>query len=323
MKHLTIEQRYEIQAYLKAGKNQKEIAVLIGKSPSVISRELKRNKLKRGSYSALKAQEFCNERKERFSRKRKFTNSVKRSIIKYLEEEQWSPEQIVGNCKKQGIEMVSVERIYQFIRKDKKEGGMLYKNLRHKFKHRKRPLFGKRVIIKDKVSIHQRPEIIDKKLRFGDWEIDLIVGSKNKDAILTIVERTTKFLIMFKLKKGKNAKNLSKQLIEELLPYKQWILSITSDNGSEFADFKMICNKLQTEFYFASPYSSWQRGLNENTNKLIRQYIPKKQSFEQYNDMDIKQIQYKINRRPRKSLGFDSPKNLFYLTLDKKIAFIS
>ena len=323
MKHLTIAQRYEIQSYLKVGKKQKEIAVLIGKSPSVISRELKRNKLKRGSYNASKAQEFCNERKERFSRKRKFTNSVKQRIVKYLKEEQWSPEQIVGHCRKQGIEMVSIERIYQFIRENKKNGGTLYKNLRHKLKHRKRPFLGKRVIIKDKVSIHQRPEIIDKKSRFGDWEIDLIVGPKNKDAILTIVERTTKFLIMFKLKKGKNAKNLSKQLIEELLPYKQWILSITSDNGSEFADFKMICNKLQTEFYFADPYSSWQRGLNENTNKLIKQYIPKKQSFEQYNDMDIKQIQYKTNRRPRKSLGFDCPKNIFYLNLNKKIAFVS
>ena len=112
-------------------------------------------------------------------------------------------------------------------------------------------------------------------------------------------------------------------MVEELLPYKQWIHSITSDNGSEFADFKVICKKLDAEFYFADPYSSWQRGLSENTNKLIRQYIPKKQTFENYNKQDIKEIQHKINRRPRKKLGYDCPKNIFYLTLDKKIAFVS
>lgn len=317
MSHLTAMQRYEIQAYLKVGKKQKEIAELIGKDPSVISRELKRNKLKRGSYNAIKAHQLYYERKDRFLRKRKFTNIVKNRVMKYLKEEQWSPEEIVGYCKNHELEMVSVERIYQFIREDKKNGGSLYKELRHKLKHRKRPVTGKKVIIKDKISIHQRPEIIDKKERFGDWEVDLIVGSKNKDAILTIVERQTKFLIMFKLDKGKNAKNLSKQLIDELLPYKQWVLSITSDNGCEFADFKTIKKKLQTDFYFADPYSSWQRGLSENTNKLIRQYIPKKQNFKNYNNMDIKEIQYKINRRPRKSLGFEAPKNIFYLSLEK------
>ena len=323
MSQLTLEQRYEIQAYLKSGMKQKEIAETMGRSPSVICRELKRNKLRRGGYNAAKAQEFTDERKERFRRERRFTRSIERYIKDRLTKEQWSPEQIVGHCKKEGIDMVSVERIYQYIREDKKNGGNLYTHLRHKLKHRKRPVSGKTVVIKDKVSISQRPEIINNKERFGDWEIDLIVGPKNKDAILTIVERTTGFFIMFKLKKGKNAKNLSKQLIEALLPYKRWILSITSDNGTEFADFKMICSKLQTEFYFADPYSSWQRGLSENTNKLVRQYIPKGACFDNYNDLDIKNIQYKINRRPRKKLGFDCPKNVFYLTLDKKIAFAS
>ena len=318
MSHLTEVQRYEIQSYLKVGKKQKEIAELIGKHPSVISRELNRNSSKRGFYSASKAQSLYDERKERFSGVRKFTGTVKRRIIKYLEEEQWSPEQIVGYCKKNDIEMLSVERIYQFIREDKKNGGCLYKHTRHKLKHRKRAVSGKKVVIKDKVSIHQREDVINKKERFGDWEVDLIVGSKNKDAILTIVERTTCFFIMFKLEKGKNAKNLSKQLIEELLPYKQWIHSITSDNGSEFADFKMICKKLDAKFYFADPYSSWQRGLSENTNKLIRQYIPKKQTFENYSKQNIKEIQYKINKRPRKNLGYDCPKNIFYLSLEKK-----
>lgn len=320
MSHLTSEQRYTIQANLELGINQKEIAKKLGKHPSVISREISRNGSKRG-YSARQAQKYCDERKERFSESRKFTKSIEHDIVKYITKEQWSPEEIVGYFKKHGKPMVCVERIYQFIRQDKEDGGDLYKHLRHKLKHRKRPVSGKRVVIKDKVSIHQRPDEINDKKRFGDWEIDLIVGPKNKDAILTIVERTTLFFFMFKLKNGKKSKSLAKQLVDELLPYKEHILSITSDNGSEFADFKTISKKLATDFYFADPYSSWQRGLSENTNKLIRQYIPKNQSFENYSDLQIKQIQHKINRRPRKKLGYECPKNIFYLTLDKKIAF--
>ena len=206
MSHLTEVQRYEIQSYLKIGKKQKEIAKLIGKHPSVISREIARNNSKRGVYNASLAQCLSEERKERFAGLRKFTTSVKRKIVNYLEQEQWSPEQIVGCCKNNDIEMVSIERIYQFIREDKRKGGCLYKQTRHKLKHRKRPSIGKRVIIKDKVSIHQRPDVINKKERFGDWEVDLIVGSRNKDAILTIVERTTRFFIMFKLRKREKLK---------------------------------------------------------------------------------------------------------------------
>lgn len=321
--HLTLDQRYEIQHQKEAGKTQSEIAILIGKHKSVISRELKRNLNQMGRYKARHAGEVYEIRKERLKRPRKLTVEMEKRIIKSLTEEQWSPEQIKGRSDKEGLPMVSHERIYQLVRKDKQDGGDLYKHTRHRLKHRKRPVGGKKTIIKDKVSIDERPAVINDKGRFGDWEIDTIVGEENKGAIVTIVERQTGFLFMKKLPEGKVARGLADAVVKLLLPYKNHIHSITSDNGTEFADHKTIAQKLNTQFFFAHPYSSWERGLNEYTNKLIRQYIPKKQTFDRYNQQTINDIQHKINQRPRKKLQFNNPKHIFYTNLDKKVALVS
>jgi Transposase and inactivated derivatives, IS30 family len=318
MSHLTQEQRYTISRMLQSGCTRKEICIAIGKDKSVLSRELKRNSSKQG-YSASKAEALACERKERFHRHRTFTSAIEKKIIHELIEEQWSPEQIVGKAKRDHQPMVSHERIYQYIRKDKKEGGDLYKNLRHRLKHRKRPVGGVKTIIKDKLSINERDEIINNKERMGDWEIDTIVGKENKGAIVTVTERQTGFLLMKKLPKGKNAKGLCAAVFQLMLPYKNFVHSITSDNGTEFSEHKEISKKLNAKFYFANPYSSWERGLNEYTNKLIRQYIPKKETFDNYNDAMIKNIQHKINRRPRKKLNFENPKNSFF----NKVAFVT
>ena len=261
--------------------------------------------------------------KERLKRPRRLTSEMEKRIIKSLTEEQWSPEQIKGRSQKEERPMVSHERIYQMIRKDKQEGGSLYKHTRHRLKHRKRPVGGKQIVIKDKVSIDERPAVINDKERFGDWEIDTIVGEGNKGAIVTIVERQTGFLFMKKLPEGKLAKGLACAVIDLLLPYKYNVHSITSDNGTEFAEHKLIAKKLNASFFFAHPYSSWERGLNEYTNKLIRQYIPKKQTFDNYNEMNIRDIQHKINQRPRKKLLYDNPKHIFYTNLDLKVALAS
>lgn len=311
MKHLTKEQRYQIEAYLECGKSKSFIAKTLGFDKSTIYKEIKRNSTKRGKYRAEIAQTYSDEKKDRYNYPRKFNDTIKRFVDEKIEKEQWSPEQIAGYCRKNNIPMVSHERIYQYIRQDKAAGGNKYKNLRHRLKHRKRPVSGANIGIKDKVLIDQRPDVINKKQRFGDWEIDTIVGKENKGAIVTIVERKTDFLMMKKLAAGKNAKELSKALIDMLLPYKSFIHSITSDNGTEFADHKTISKKLNTDFYFAHPYSSWERGLNEYTNKLIRQYIPKKSKFDSLTDIQITEIQYKLNRRPRKNLTYETPVNLF------------
>lgn len=322
--HLTLEQRYEIQAYLEVGKTQSEIAVLIGKDKSVICRELQRNKNEKGKYKANHANLLSLIKKERLKRPRKLTVSMEKSIREKLVNDQWSPQQIKGRFDKENIAMVSHERIYQLIRKDKHDGGTLYKHTRHRLKHRKRPVGGgKRVVIKDKVSIEQRPAIINERGRFGDWEIDTIVGPQNKGAIVTIVERQTGFLFMKKLEQGKSASGLAETVIEMLMPYKNSVLSITADNGTEFAEHKLIAKKLSADFFFAHAYSSWERGLNEYTNKLIRQYIPKKQSFGEHNNQYINDVQHKINRRPREKLQFDNPKHIFYTNLENKVALVS
>ncbi len=321
MKHLTKEQRYQIKAYLNCGKSKIFIAQELGVNKTTIYRELKRNSRKRGSYDPNFAQELSSERKERFAVYRKFTPFVEKYIRKKIEQEQWSPEQIVGYCKSEDIPMVSHARIYAYIRKDKMKGGDLFKHLRHQLKHRKRPVSGKQNTIKDRISIDHRSDIINNKLRFGDWEIDLIIGKDRKGAIVTIVERTTAFFLMRKLPFGKNAEELAKTVIDMLLPYKKFVHSITSDNGKEFAVHQKISEKLLTQFFFAHPYSSWERGLSEYTNKLVRQYIPKKSIFNNYNEQYIKDIQHKINRRPRKKLNYDNPKNLFYKFVNLKVAF--
>ena len=312
MKQITHEQRYQIEAYLKSGKSKDFISNQLAIHRSNIYREVKRNSQKRGSYNACYAQLLCDERKERLKRKRSF-DRTKESLIKdYIQREQWSPEQIVGYCKKKGIAMVSHERIYQYIRQDKEQGGGLYKHLRHRLKHRKRPVGGKHISIKNRVSIDDRSQLINNKQRFGDWEIDTIIGKGGKGAIVTIVERTTAFLMMRKLPQGKNAESLADNVIDMLGPYKNQIHSITSDNGTEFAEHTKISKGLEIDFFFAHPYSSWERGLSEYTNKLIRQYILKKSKFEAYDDKYITEVQYKINRRPRKNMGFNSPKEQFF-----------
>lgn len=312
MKHLTVKQRYALKAYLKCNKSKSEIAKLLNVDRSTIYRELRRNSRKRGSYDPDFAEEQAKERKDRLCTYRKFDVAMQKRIDHWIKEEQWSPEQIVGYCRKHSIAMVSHERIYQYIRKDKLSGGTLYKHLRHQLKHRKRPVSGKHPIIKNKVSIEERPEIVNNKERFGDWEIDLIVGENNKGAMVTLVERTTSMIMIQKLEEGKNADGVASTVLGMLMPYKDTVRSITSDNGPEFARHELMSKKLDADFYFAHPYSSWERGLSEYSNKLIRQYIPKQTNFDIFDDQYVKQVQYKINRRPRKNLSFRTPKDVFY-----------
>lgn len=295
------------------GFSKKSIAETIGKDKSVVSREIKRNSDEKGKYRFTYAQEQADLRKERLSQPRKFTGEVRNRIERYMRKYQWSPEQIAGYCRRKGYAMVSVERIYQYIRQDKANGGDLYTHCRFKLKHRKRPV-GKHIPIKDRVSIDERPKEADGS-RFGDWEMDLIVGPRNKDAMLTLTERSQNYAIITKLPNGKDADGVAKAAYRELLPFIGHIRSITTDNGTEFANHKWLARALKTTIYFAHPYCSWEKGLIEYTNRLFRQYIPKGVPFSNFTEEQVKQIQYKINARPRKKLDFRSPIELFYRTL--------
>ncbi len=323
MKHLTKEQRYVIQTLHKRGISKTEIAIEVGVHKSNIGRELKRNSSKRGIYNADKADIYANERKERFAYNRKFTQSVNTTVDNYLKEEQWSPEQISGYCNNNNIEMVSTERIYQYIRQDRASGGDLYIHLRHKLKHRKRAVSSDKTRIIGRISIDERPKEVDDREEFGHFEMDLVIGKENKGAILTLTERKTRHFLCRFLPHGKVAKHVSEAVIEELLPFKSSVKSITTDNGKEFADHKTITDKLNAVVYFAHPYCSWEKGQIEYCNKLLRQYVPKKSIININTTLNLKEIQRKINRRPRKNLGFEKPFELFYNFVNNKVAFAS
>jgi IS30 family transposase len=317
--HLSREQRYTIYVMYKQGSTQKMIADAIGKDKSVICRELKRNTNDMGRYLFEYAQYMARLRKERMKKPRKLSPDLKTEIVGLLGQG-WSPQQIWGRLKLKDRPAVSHETIYKLIRRDKAQGGVLYKHTRHQMRHRKR-YNGGTIAIKDRISIDQRPAIVNARQRFGDWEIDTIVGKNRQGTIVTLVERQSAFMMMEKLPHGRNAAHLSRRVVDMLIAYINHVHSITGDNGLEFADHKSIARALKAQFFFTHPYCSWEKGIIENTNKLIRQYIPKKANFDDFSEKQIREIQYKINNRPRKKLNYYSPKEIFFLNLNPKVAF--
>ena len=309
-KQLTSEQRYTISVLLQNRTKQKEIAKAINVSPSTVSREIRRNSGVRGRYNWETAQANAVQTK----RKKPGNHSINKEVMEearhLLVAEQWSPEQISGVLAKDG-KYISHETIYRMIRKDKAEGGTLYKHCRHKLKRRARPVGGRRISIPNRTSISERPAEVDGK-RFGDFEMDTIVGRGNHGAIVTLIERSTNMLFMRKLKKGKNAKELARTVIHLLSPFKEHVKSITTDNGTEFACHEMIGKSLGVTICFADPYASWQKGAIENANGLIRQYVPKTETFEHVSHQQITKYSKRINIRPRKKLEFKTPHECFY-----------
>ena len=289
---------------------QKDIAKAINVSASTVSREIRRNSGVRRHYNWETAQANAVQTRRRKPGNRSVDKDVMEEAKRLLITEQWSPEQISGVLAKDG-KYISHETIYRMIRKDKAEGGTLYKHCRHKLKHRTRPVGGKRISIPNRTSISERPTEADGK-RFGDFEMDTIVGRGNHGAIVTLIERSTNMLFMRKLKNGKNAKELARTVIHLLSPFKDHIKSITTDNGTEFACHEMITKSLGVTIYFADPYASWQKGAIENANGLIRQYVPKKETFEHISQQQITKYSKKINMRPRKKLDFKTPQDCFY-----------
>ena len=325
MKHITLEQRYTICVMKENGFNQKEIAETIGKDKSVVSRELKRNCDKRSKkYEADLAQRKYQQRQKEKPKHIYFTEEVKQLVNEYLNKD-YSPEQIAGRLKKEGKNCVSPERIYQYIWSDKKKGGILYKHLRHNGrKYRKRGNSkDTRGIIKDRIDIDKRPAIVDEKIRIGDLEIDTVIGKNHKGALLTINDRVSSNVWIAKLD-GKNAEELAQKTIEILNPLNDFVHTITADNGKEFAEHKKISEALNLDFYFAKPYHSWERGANENTNGLIRQYFTKGSSFENITIYDVQNVQNVLNNRPRKKLNYLTPNEFLSIHLfNQKVALVT
>jgi len=325
MGHLTEEQRYTISAMQQAGCTRKVICQVIGRDKSVLSRELRRNSNEQtGEYNPDLAQRKYKKRQKEKPKFIRFTSGVKQMVILHLGYD-FSPEQIAGRAKLEGHSCVSPESIYRFVWEDKKQGGELYKHLRNRGKRYRKRGSGKdsRGIIKNRVSIDERPAVVDEKVRFGDLEIDTVIGKEHKGALLTITDRVSLLEWIVKLS-GKNAEELALKASCELAPYKEYLHTITSDNGKEFAFHERISQYLGVDFYFAHPYKSCERGCNENANRLIRQYFPKGMNFDTFDDVDVKYVQHSLNNRPRKKLNFLTPFEYFdYFCKNKKVAFVS
>ena len=325
MSHLTYEQRYAISVMLKSKYRQKQIAEAMDKDKSVVSREIARNCDKRnGNYDADLAERKYEKRRDSKPKKVYFTAEIQEMVEDKLAKK-YSPEQIVGVAKKQGVACVSHERIYQHIWKDKRKKGNLYDHLRTTGKrYRKRGAAkDSRGIIPDRVDISQRPKVVDDRERAGDLEIDTIIGKNHQGAILTVNDRASGLLKMKKLE-GKSAQQLAMATIELLEDMKPFLNTITADNGREFAAHQTISKALEIDFYFARPYHSWERGANENLNGLIRQYIPKQTDFSTITDEYIKFVENELNNRPRKRHDFQTPNQIFnQLTNHQEVAFVT
>jgi len=308
-KQLTYEQRCQIEVLNKSGMTQQEIADAVETSQPTVSRELKRNTGQRG-YRHKQAQGKAEERRHNASKSVKMTELMIARIELKLSEK-WSPEQISGWLSDEHGETLSHERIYQHIWADKRTGGALYTHLRRQGKRYQKRCNGKtsRGQIRNRVGIEERPSVVDEKSRIGDWEIDTVIGKGHSGALVTIVERATQFTLVANVP-NKSAEAVTAATIQLLRPYKEALHTITADNGKEFAYHEQLTAELGVAVYFARPYHSWERGLNENTNGLLRQYWPKSTDFTQVTDKDVLAVVTQLNQRPRKTLGFKTPEVL-------------
>lgn len=309
-KHLTQGERYQIQALHAEGFGPTDIGSRLKRCKSVISRELNRNRSERG-YQANIAQGFYRQRLQAKGVERQRWHPFFESWLVPFLAEGWSPEQISGVFAG-GAFSVSHEWIYQWLLRDRQAGGKTYQLLRCQRERKKR--YGKperRGLLKNRRSISERPASVESREELGHWEADTVIGTAHQGALVTLVERKTGFCKILRVP-NKEAGGVTAAIKKMLKPLQTAVLSITFDNGKEFAGHELIAKALKADCYFADPYSSWQRGTNENTNGLIRQYYPKKKSdFTKVSDKEIAELERKLNNRPRKRLGFKTPAQMF------------
>lgn len=307
-RRLTEDDRIEIYASLKAGESQAAISRALGFDKSTISRELRRNSGQRG-YRAKQAHRLCQERRAGLRRKR--ISRTQWRIVEAGLRQDWSPEQIHGVMRLKELMPVSHERIYQHVYADKRRGGTLHKHLRcQKQRRKRRGVFNRRGQIKGRVWISERPDIVETRARIGDWEVDTIVGHKEKAALITLTERKSRLCRAVKVHDRK-ADTACKAIRKTLSPLRAQVHTLTYDNGPEFSYHQAINRALGSKSYFAHPYHSWERGTNENMNGLLRQYFPKGRSMAKLSHAHIRNIVERLNNRPKKCLGYRTPNQVF------------
>ena len=311
MNHLTPEERYQIYTLKSLGQGINSIARAIWRASSTVSDEIKRNSGGRG-YRPRQAHELSQAR-------RSLANSeptkLKGNLLSYIEEKidnRWSPEQVAGRLMRDKGISISPESIYRYVDRDRKNGGQLYKGLRrsqrlYKKRYGKKSARGK---IKNRRDIDERPKAVEKRNEVGHWEIDTVQRYDKSGHFVTLVERKTRFVLIAEVP-SLHADVVTDATISLLTNIKSFVTSITADNGKEFANHELIASKLKADFYFAKPYHSWERGTNENTNGLIRQYSPKRRTKFPVRRHSALEIEQKLNERPRKTLNFLTPLEVF------------
>jgi len=314
-KHLNIDERESILKMFSEQKNITHIAELLGRNKGTISRELSRNRSSTGEYKPHLAQRYYNKRRAESKHPYRLEQNGKlRQYIRKKLKQYWSPEQIAGRLKRDHKIDISPVTIYSWIKREKSEGGRLYKFLRQSNRKR-RKRYGsqeKRGQIPDRRLIDQRPKVVNERKRIGDWESDTVVGKGRGSYIASHVERKSRYIVIAKMKdKSTKSMNLAIRCAFRKIPADK-LKTMTFDNGKEFAGFKELEKLLGMRSYFANAYHSWERGTNENTNGLLRQFFPKGTDFHQVSHLLLYKVAELLNNRPRKCLNYRTPAEVFW-----------
>lgn len=311
-RQLTQDERYVMARLLHQGYSYRSVAVILDRAASTISREHRRNVARHdGRYRAEKAQQYAMARRSR-SRKTSQYSLEEWAEVARLLKRKWSPEQIAGRRRRMHQATMSKESIYRYVRRERRAGGRLWRELRilSKYGRKRRGSPATRGRLVGKRHISERPAAVELRRQIGHWEGDTVMGADQRHCVLTLVERVTGYLVMKKLvaRTKEQAANALKCALEEI---ERKVRTITLDNGTEFHDYEKVEAVHAVKFYFATPYHSWERGTNENTNGLIRQYLPKGMCMRQISQADCNRIAAEINDRPRQRLGFKTPSEAF------------
>jgi IS30 family transposase len=309
--HLTQEERYQIHNLKRQGIHLSQIASELERSTSTISRELRRNASTRGYQPAL-AQERATARQRQRRNARQFDPQQWQLVELYLRLS-LSPQQVSDRLALENRLSISTEAIYKHAYANKAQGGDLVGYLRCQKLRRKRYASGqeRRGVLKNRVGIEHRPAVVETRARIGDWEGDTVIGAGRKGALVTLVERKSRYTLAYPLR-SKHSAGVTEAIVDMLRPHRQACKTLTFDNGKEFAEHEFIASCLKAKVYFAKPYCSWQRGLNENTNGLLRQFFPKGRSLLNVTQAQVDEAVYLLNHRPRKCLGYRTPHEVFY-----------
>jgi len=310
-RQITFAERYTLGALRRQGLTPAAIARALGRHRSTIGREVRRNrKVCDGGYRPQLADWYARGRRWRSRRNGRFS-AADLGLVRSLLGQQWSPEQIAGRLRREGRLRISHETIYRYVWADKAQGGQLYTHLRWAQRQRRKRYgtYERRGRVSGKRPIGTRPAVVETRTEVGHWESDTVLGP-GRACVLSLVERKTGYLVLGKLA-ARTTAAVNRRAIRLIRAQPRPLRTITADNGTEFHAYAAIERATTARFYFATPHHAWERGTNENTNGLIRQYLPKRQSMTTLTQLDCNAIARKLNRRPRKRLGYRTPEECY------------